>query len=128
MKSAIVSNFLLAIIFLSASLLVGCRQTSPAIPQSGIIGKWRNAEGTYAVEFLPTGECSARSSQTGHGTLGGPCTYTVDNDEITLRWHFPDGSTATDAPNASAKWRYSLSGDTLNVAVFGNAMTLHRVH
>jgi hypothetical protein len=128
MKRAIVSDVLLAVIFLSTFPLVACKPASQTPPQSGIVGKWRNADGSYVLEFQPTGDCSARSTQSGRGTMGGPCTYSVDKDEITISWHFPDGATPNGESNTSAKWRYSLSGDTLNVAVFGNAMTLQRAH
>jgi hypothetical protein len=32
----------------------------PPSPQNKIVGKWRSADGSYVVEFLPTGNCSAR--------------------------------------------------------------------
>jgi hypothetical protein len=128
MKSRIVSNFLLAIIILGAFSLAGCRQISPAASQSGIIGKWQNADGTYFVEFLPSGDCSARTSAIGHTTLGGHCLYTVDTDEITIHYQSMKATSPADAPDSSAKWRYTLSGDTLTVSYFATTMTLHRVH
>ncbi len=44
--------------------------------QNGIVGKWRSADGSYVVEFLPTGNCSARYRMQGR-ELGGPCKYSV---------------------------------------------------
>ena len=123
MKLATVSNLLLALILQSAFFLAGCG-LAPA-PQSGIVGKWRSADGSYVVEFLPNGNCSARYNLH-RREVGGACTYTVDKDEITLR--YPDAAAQGGAPDASAIWHYSLAGDALNVSVFGNSMTLQRVH
>jgi hypothetical protein len=121
MKSTIVPRLLLAIILQSTFFLAGCR---PA-PQSGIVGKWRNADGSYVVEFLPSGNCSARYNLH-RQALGGACTYTVDKDEITLR--YPDSASQGGTPNASAIWHYTLAGDVLTVTVLGNSMTFQRVH
>ena len=123
MKLAIVSDLLLAIILQSAFFLTGCRPASA--PQSGIVGKWRSADGSYVVELLSNGNCSARYNLH-RREVGGACTYTVDKDEITLR--YPDAAAQGGAPDASAIWHYSLAGDALNVSVFGNSMTLQRVH
>ncbi len=123
MKAAIVSALPLAIIFQTAFLLVGCRAT----PQSGIVGKWRNADDTYVVEFLPSGDCSARFHLDGR-ELGGPCVYSVDKDDITLRWHRPEPGTPDNAKNASVKWHYALTGDVLTTSVAGNSVTFQRVH
>ena len=123
MNLAAVSDPLLAIILLSAFFLAGCL-AAPA-PQSGIVGKWRSADGSYVVEFLPSGNCSARYNLHSR-EVGGACTYSVDKDEITLR--YPDAAAQGGAPNATAIWHYTLAGDALNVSVFGNSMTLQRVH
>jgi hypothetical protein len=56
----------------------------PPSPQNRIVGKWRNADGSYVVEFLPTGKCSARYRMQGR-EFGGPCTYSADKDVITIR-------------------------------------------
>ncbi len=121
MRLANVSYLLLAIILQSAFFLAGCR---PA-PQSGLVGKWRNADGSYVVEFLSSGQCSARY-HLNRGELGGACTYSADKDEITIR--YPDAAAQNGAPNASATWHYSLVGDVLTVTVLGNSMNLQRVH
>src|SRR5260370_36193806 len=44
----------------------------PPSPQNRIVGKWRSADGSYVVEFLPTGKCSARYRMQGR-ELGRPC-------------------------------------------------------
>ena len=88
--------------------------------QSGIVGKWRSADGSYNVEFLSNGNCTARMRLRGRD-LGGPCTYTVDRDTITLHYSGIEGA------DAAATWHYSLDDNTLNVAVFGNSMVLRRV-
>lgn len=89
--------------------------------QNGIVGKWRSADGSYNVEFLPNGNCTARMRLQGRD-LGGPCTYTVDQNTINIHYAGVEGT------NATATWQYSLSGDTLNVSVFGNSLTLQRTH
>ncbi|MFZ0036948.1 MAG: hypothetical protein WAK91_05985 [Candidatus Acidiferrales bacterium] len=122
MKLTIASILLLTIILQGAFFLGGCR---PPAPQTGIEGKWRSADGSYVVEFLPTGNCSARYNLH-RRELGGNCTYTVDKDEITL--HYPDAVAQGGSPNATAVWHYTLAGDVLTVSVFGNSMTLQRVH
>jgi hypothetical protein len=123
MKLATVSELLLALILQSAFFLAGCGP-APA-PQSGIVGKWRSADGSYVVEFLPNGNCSARYNLN-RREVGGACTYTVDKDDITLR--YPGAAAQGGAPNATAIWHYSLAGDALNVSVFGNSITLQRIH
>jgi len=87
--------------------------------------KWRSADGSYVVEFLPNGNCSARYNLN-RREVGGACTYTVDKDDITLR--YPGAAAQGGAPNATAIWHYSLAGDALNVSVFGNSITLQRIH
>lgn len=121
MKLSTVSGFLLAIVSQSALFLAGCG-LAPT-PQSGITGKWKNAGGTYVVEFLPSGNCSAHYRMHGQ-ELGGACTYTFDKNDITLR--YPNMQAG--APNNSATWHYTLVGDVLTVTVFGNSMALQRVH
>jgi hypothetical protein len=121
MKLSTVSGFLLAIVSQSALFLAGCG-LAPA-PQSGITGKWKNADGIYVVEFLPSGNCSAHYRMQGR-EVGGACTYTVDKDDITIR--YPNMQAG--APNNSATWHYSLAGDVLTVNVLGNSMSLQRVH
>jgi hypothetical protein len=103
----------------------GCRDTDLQTPQNGVVGKWRSADGNYVVEFLPTGNCSARYRMQGR-ELGGPCTYSVDKDEITIRYHGPDAHPQDGGPNASARWHYSLAGDALTVSVQGNSLVLQR--
>ena len=123
MKAAILSSLRLAIIFQIALLLAGCKVT----PQSGIVGKWRNAEGSYFVEFLPSGECSVKFFLQGH-QLGGQCVYSVDKDDITIRWHRPEPGTPDNEKNASVKWHYVLTGDVLTATVSGNSVTFQRAH
>jgi hypothetical protein len=123
MKSAILSALPVAIIFQTAFVLAGCRTT----PQSGLVGKWQNADGTYVVDFRSSGDCSVRFYLQGH-ELGGPCAYTVDKDDITLRWHRPEPGTSDDSKNASVKWHYTLTGDVLTATVSGNSVTFQRAH
>ena len=104
----------------------GCTDTGTT-PQNGVVGKWRSADGSYVVEFLPTGNCSARYRMQGR-ELGGPCTYSVDKDEITIRYYGPNTNPNDGGPNASAIWHYSLSGDGLNVSIQGTSLALQRVH
>ena len=94
-------------------------------PQNGIVGKWRSADGSYVVEFLPTGNCSARYRMQGR-ELGGPCTYSADKDTITIHYYGPNAHPQDAEPDASATWHYSLDGDTLNVGVQGNSLALQR--
>jgi len=96
----------------------------PPSPQNRIVGKWRSIDGSYVVEFLPTGNCSARYRMQGL-ELGGPCTYSADKDVITIRYF---GLDAHPQANASATWRYTLAGDTLNVSMQGATLALQRVH
>src|ERR1700683_2647447 len=121
MKLSTVSGFLLTIVSQSALFLAGCGLV-PA-PQSGIMGKWRDADNTYVVEFLPSGNCSAHYRMKGR-EVGGACTYTFDKNDITLR--YPNMQAG--APNNSATGHYTLVGDVLTVTVFGNSMALQRVH
>ena len=95
-------------------------------PQNAVEGKWRNADGSYVVEFLPSGDCSAHFRMHGQ-ELGGPCKYTVDAEAITIHYYGPNAR-PLEGPNATATWRYTLAGDTLNVSVFGNSLALQRVH
>jgi Fe2+ transport system protein FeoA len=124
MKLTNVPALLLAIILPSAFVLGACRRPAP---QSGIVGKWRTADGSYAVDFLPSGDCSARYILHGR-ELGGPCKYSVDKDDITIRWHRPEPGTPDNSPNASVKWHYALAGDVLTVSVAGNSVTLRRAN
>jgi hypothetical protein len=96
-------------------------------PQSAIAGKWRSADGSYVAEFLPTGNCTAQQRMQGR-TLGGPCTYTVDQDTITIHYYGPGANPQDGAPNETVTWRYSLDGDNLTVSVFAVSMTLKRTH
>jgi hypothetical protein len=96
------------------------------VPQNGVVGKWRSADGGYVVEFSPTGNCSARYRMDGR-ELGGPCTYSVDEDTITIRYYGLDAHPQDGGPNASVTWHYSLTGDVLNVSVPGNSLSLQRV-
>jgi hypothetical protein len=99
----------------------------PPSPQNRIVGKWRSADGSYVVEFLPTGNCSARYLMQGR-ELGGPCTYSADKDVITIHYYGPDAHPQDGEPNAAATWRYTLAGDTLNVSMPGATLALQRVH
>ena len=121
MKLAITSLLVLGVLCLNACRPAGLK---PA-PQNGIFGKWRSADGSYDVEFLPTGNCSARYRMQGR-EFGGPCTYTADKATITIHYYGPDGN-PQDGPDATATWDYSLAGDVLNVSVFGNSLALQRV-
>lgn len=95
-------------------------------PHNPIEGKWKTADGSFAVEFLPTGNCPAHSRIQGHD-VGGPCKYTVGKDEITIHYYGMAANPASE-PNETAIWRYTLNGDTLNVSVFGSSLTLQRAH
>jgi len=95
--------------------------------QNGIVGKWRSADGSYDVEFLPNGNCSAQYRLQGR-EVGGPCKYSADEDTITIRYYGPDDHPPDGEPSASATWQYSLSGDVLNVSIQGNFLALQRVH
>ena len=111
--------FFLALVVLGSNACGGPAGIQPAA-QNGIVGRWRSVDGSYNVEFLANGNCTARMRLQGRD-LGGPCTYTVNRDTINIRYPGIEGS------DASATWHYSLSGDTLTVAVFGNSLTLQRV-
>lgn len=93
-------------------------------PHNPIEGTWKTADGSFMVEFLPTGNCSAHSRIQGH-EVGGRCKYTVDKDAITIHY-FGMGANPASEPNETATWRYTLNGDTLNVTVLGNSLTLQR--
>jgi hypothetical protein len=99
----------------------------PPAAKSGIVGKWRSADGSYDVEFLQTGDCSARLRMDGR-QVGGPCKYSVDEDTITIRYYGPDSHPQEEEPNNTATWNYSLAGDVLNVSYGGNSVALQRVH
>jgi hypothetical protein len=96
-------------------------------PQNGIVGKWRSVDGSYMVEFLPTGTCSARLVMRGR-VVGGPCTYETDKDTITIHYVGIDTHPQSKEPVASATWHYTLNGDTLNVTVETFSLALQRVH
>jgi len=116
---------LLALVVLSQN---GCRPTGlQPTPQNGIVGRWRSADGSYVIEFLPTGKCSARYRMQGQ-QIGGPCTYSVDEEKITIHYYGPNANPQDGEPNATATWHYSLSGDTLNVGIQGVSLALQRVH
>jgi hypothetical protein len=123
MKLAITSVLVLAALFQSACGSSGI----PPAPQNGIVGKWRSADGSYDVEFLQTGECSARLRMHGQ-QVGGPCKYSFDEDTITIRYYGPDSHPQEEEPNNTATWNYSLAGDVLNVSYGGNSVALQRVH
>lgn len=117
-----------ALVALAVLCANGCAPANlPHAPQNKIVGKWRSTDGSYVAEFLPTGNCTAQQRLDGRN-LGGPCTYTVDEDTITIHYYGPGANPQEGAPNETATWRYSLDGDTLNVSVFGNSMTLQRTH
>jgi hypothetical protein len=111
-----------AILSLSACSIPGVA-TGPHNP---IEGKWKTADGSFGVEFLPTGDCSAHSRIQGHD-VAGPCKYTVDKDAITIHYYGMGANPASE-PTETVTWRYTLEGDTLNVTVLGNSLTLKRVH
>jgi hypothetical protein len=90
------------------------------------MGKWRTAGGSYVVEFKPGGNCSSVYPLHGRN-LGGPCTYTVEKDDIILHWKGPTVSSQASASEMSATWHYSLAGGVLTVTVFGNSLALQRV-
>jgi hypothetical protein len=116
-------TLILAVLILAQS---GCGPLGgPPVAHSGIVGKWRSADGSYNVEFSPNGTCSGQIRLQGR-YVGGVCTYTADQDTITI--HYPDLASSPDAQrNGSAVWHYSLEGDILNVTVFGNSLALQRV-
>jgi hypothetical protein len=122
-KLAITLLLALAVVCQNACGPTGLQPT----PQNRIVGKWRSADGSYVVEFLPTGNCSARYRMQGR-ELGGPCTYSADKDTITLRYYGPGAHPQGGEPNASATWHYTLAGDTLNVGIQGATLALQRVH
>ena len=104
-----------------------CSSTGlPPTPQNGIVGKWRSADGSYVVEFLSTGNCSARLRMQGR-EVGGPCRYSADKDTITIRYYGLDAHPQDGEPNTSATWHYTLAGDTLNVSIQGVSLALQRV-
>jgi hypothetical protein len=123
MKLAITSLLAFAALFQCA-----CGPASvQKAPQNGIVGKWRSADGGYDVEFMPTGDCSARYRM--HGKIvGGPCKYSVDEDTITIHYYGPDAHPQDGEPDATAIWSYTLAGDVLNVSVEGISLDLQRVH
>ena len=55
--------------------------------------------------------------------VGGPCTYTVDEDKILLHYQ----GMGSNSQNSTATWNYKLDGDNLTVSVFGNSLALKRV-
>jgi hypothetical protein len=95
-------------------------------PQNPVEGKWRSTDGSFVVEFLPTGDCSAHMRMQGHD-VGGPCKYTVDQSAITIHY-FGMGANTANGPNQTATWNYTQSGDTMTVTVFGNSLKLQRAH
>lgn len=113
----------LAVICLNACGPAGLQQG----PQSGIVGKWRSADGSYVIEFLPTGNCSARMRMQGR-EVGGPCKYSADKDTITMRYSGQNARPQDGEPDASATWHYSLTGDTLTIGMQSISLDLHRVH
>jgi len=111
------------ILALVALCLNACNPASMLAPRPhGIEGKWRSADGSYVVEFLPTGSCSAKMRMQGR-EVGGPCTYTVDEDKILLHYQ----GMGSNSQNSTATWNYKLDGDNLTVSVFGNSLALKRV-
>jgi hypothetical protein len=122
-KLAVASLFGLAVFCMGAC---GPAALQPA-PQSGIVGKWRSADGSSAFEFSPTGNCSGRLRMQGR-ELGGPCKYSVDQDTITIRYYGPGASPQSGEPDTSTTWRYSLAGGVLNVSTGVVSLTLERVH
>jgi hypothetical protein len=123
MKLAITSVLALAALFQTAC---GPRSVQQG-PQTGIVGKWRSPDGSYDVEFLQTGDCSARLRMHGQ-QVGGPCKYSVEEDTITIHYYGPDARPQEEEPNNTAIWNYSLAGDVLNVSYGGNSVALQRVH
>jgi hypothetical protein len=122
-KRAITSVLVLAVLCLSAC---GPPGVGPAASHSGVVGKWRSADGSWLVEFSPAGNCTAHYRLDGRD-LGGPCTYSVDPENITIHYYGPGSSPAAGPPNTFTEWRYTLSGDVLTVSTFGNSLVLHRV-
>jgi len=118
MRPAAAVRFMLSILCVSAITLAGCGIIPT--PQTGVVGKWRSTDGNFAVEFTPSGKCSAHLLVQGH-ELGGDCTYTLSKDEITLHYPSPGSQDQT------ATWQYTLTGDTLTVSVFGRSVTMKRV-
>jgi uncharacterized protein (DUF2147 family) len=119
-KASLAIAGLLALVVLG---LNACNPASMLAPRPhGIEGKWRSADGGYVVEFLPTGSCSAKMRMQGR-EVGGPCTYTVQDDKILLHYQGMGSNTQ----NSTATWNYKLDGDNLNVSVFGNSLALRRV-
>ena len=117
-----------ALLTLAVLCQIGCGTTNLHLaPQNPIVGKWRSADGGYTVEFLPTGDCSARMRIQGR-EIGGPCKYTVENDTINIRYYGPGAQVPDGNLDASVKWRYSLAGDDLKVTVQGTSLALRRVH
>jgi hypothetical protein len=121
-KLAIASLLALAVLCLNGCGPSGLRMT----PQNPIVGKWRSADGSYIVEFLPTGDCSAGYRMQGR-EVRGPCKYTVDKDAITIHYYGLNAHPQDSGPDASVIWRYSLAGDNLNVSVQGTSLALQRV-
>lgn len=117
-----------SLVALAALCVNGCGSAIPGLgPQNGVVGKWRSTDGSYVAEFLPNGNCTAHERMQGHD-LGGPCTYTVDQDTITIHYYGLGANPHDGAPNETAIWHYTLDGDTLNVSVFAVSMTLKRTH
>lgn len=121
MKMRITPRLAVILVCALVSLVAGCRTT----PQSGIVGKWRSADGSYVVEFRAAGTCSAGFQLHGR-VVGGPCTYTVGKDDIVLHYKGSALDSKSGASENSATWHYSLAGDVLNVTVFGNSVALQR--
>jgi hypothetical protein len=122
-KLAITSLLVLAVV-----CQIGCGTADLRMaPQNPIVGKWRSADGSYVVEFLPTGDCSAGMRIQGR-EVRGPCKYTVEKDTINIRYYGSNAHLQDGNPDASVIWRYSLAGDDLNVSVQGTSLALRRVH
>ena len=113
----------LAILTLTACLLAGCGM-SPLAPQNPLVGRWSSQNGSYVVEFLGTGNCTATLRMDGR-SMGGPCTYTSTKDTITITY---PGGAATGGQNANVVWQYSLTGDNLTISYGGVSIPLKRVH
>ena len=124
MKLAITTLFLLV----AAACQIGCGPADLRMtPQNPIVGKWRSADGSYVVEFLPSGDCSAGMRIQGR-EVGGPCKYTVEKETINIRYYGSAAHPQDGNPDASVIWRYSLAGDDLKVSVQGTSLALRRVH
>lgn len=123
MESTGLARFSLTTLTSIALLLAGCGM-NPLAPQNPLVGKWRSPDGSYTVEFLTTGNCSATLRMNG-ALVGGPCTYTSTKDEVTLKYN---GGAPSGGAASTAVWKYSLAGDNLTISYGLVSIALKRVH